>query len=744
MEKTKNKKQDNKIPEPPKFRLNDIPKPPDIEKKEDKKNIFSKIFHKGKNIKEEKKKNSFKKQDSLFNKKKNKEITLDDLPEPPKIKSLQTPLEKKSNHVHNKPLINIPTPDNIPKFDYSKIDNSNKKKHLKTPGIPKFNNLSKKKASLTNEFHKEDIPSPPHLDKTKKKDKKIPFPNKKGFFSKIVNKFKKQEKPKKSEIRSKPQPIHEVKPIENKPIKLDLPPPPPPKSIQIEKPKKSLPPETPSIPEITQDFKPEPISSIFDQKSEDKATPKIKKDKSPIKKEKPVSEKKIEKELNEKIKIKEKPKTPLIKVKGIGKKREKEFIKKFDIKYAEELIEKDLKHITKKTKLSKKQAKKIIKSAKQILKKKKKVTQKKNKKNKDITALISELEEEKKELDKLREEGIKGLPEIKGHEDILNLLEKLEKKKLELMDYENNLKEKEKRLSSVKKTYKRDADYLDNLKRTLDHDIRERTQYLIDLEKEFFQKGQEIAKRESKLETRKEELDSREEELSLNEKRIKTKIHELEDKQITLDAREKKLNKLRKELEEQEELLEEKEKELENSEKEYVQRLKTLKTHEEKTNTELNKRKRDLDKKEKELKKLKRRIDKKERTIDIEDRALDYAESKLEDERQKLEDDEFKQYLHEKLGMIKESGVNINDMNKAQNIRVPDLQETPQTIYNLIEKCRHLVKQERTKEAKLFYNRIRERFYNTKNISPDEKESLHNVIRSLYDEIHLADLEIKY
>ena len=42
-------------------------------------------------------------------------------------------------------------------------------------------------------------------------------------------------------------------------------------------------------------------------------------------------------------------------------------------------------------------------------------------------------------------------------------------------------------------------EHIEKLKRRLDHDIRERTQYLINLEKEYFQKAQDLAKKQSQV-----------------------------------------------------------------------------------------------------------------------------------------------------------------------------------------------------------------------------------------------------
>ncbi len=446
----------------------------------------------------------------------------------------------------------------------------------------------------------------------------------------------------------------------------------------------------------------------------------------------------IHKEITEPDAIPEDIPTPLTDLKGVGEKTALTLKKKLKVNSAEELAEHDHEHVAKKTKIPKAKAKAIIEHAKRIAKAKIKKSVKKEKSS--IADLIEQLDTEKKELARLKKEGLKDLPEVKGHDDILKLLERLEKKKLELIDYENKLKDKEGNLHSVSHAYKRDAEYLDSLKRRLDHDVRERTQYLINLEKEFFNRGQELSKRQSKVELKEQELSEKEKFLKENETDMKKRQHELEDREITLNAKENQLKKLMKELDRQEELLKKKEKELAAADEKYMKRIEALEKHEKDTNKLLDEKKAQLEARAKELKKKDHEISKKERAVDIEDRALDYAQTNLENERQKLEDDEFRQYLHEKLGVMKETGITVGDIGKAKEIKVPDLTEKPQTVYDLVDKCRHLLKLGRTQEAKIFYNQIREKFYKLSFVSAAEKENLHNTVRALYDEINLAEL----
>ncbi|MBU0758066.1 MAG: hypothetical protein KKF44_08400, partial [Nanoarchaeota archaeon] len=229
--------------------------------------------------------------------------------------------------------------------------------------------------------------------------------------------------------------------------------------------------------------------------------------------------------------------------------------------------------------------------------------------------------------------------------------------------------------------------------------------------------------------------------LKENEKELRLKLHELEDREINISAKEKSLKKILQQLEKQELLLKKKEEELAGSDIRFVKRMEVLKQHEIETDKLLRQKQKEILDREKELKRLEKDLEKRERVVDIEDRALNYAETEVETQRKKLEDDEFRQYLHEKLGLMKESGININDIQQSQVIKVPDLQEHRETIQDLIAKCRHMVKLGRTREAKLFYNKIRQLFYSLTFPTKSEKENLFNTVRLIYDEINLAEME---
>ena len=112
----------------------------------------------------------------------------------------------------------------------------------------------------------------------------------------------------------------------------------------------------------------------------------------------------------------------------------------------------------------------------------------------------------------------------------------------------------------------------------------------------------------------------------------------------------------------------------------------------------------------------------------------------METEKSKLLDDQFEQYLSDQLGNLKTTGISMDDMDIVKNISLPKQGKKHETIYELIDTCKDLLKRKKVNEAKVFYNQLRERYYDKKFSSEKEKESVHNSIRSLYDEINLADI----
>lgn len=434
--------------------------------------------------------------------------------------------------------------------------------------------------------------------------------------------------------------------------------------------------------------------------------------------------------------------TPLAEVKGVGPVREKK-LKRAGIKTAEDLAGHDHKKLARKIKIPETHAREIITNAKKITRIKERLKETKAKETKGISQVIKQLEEEKKDLDIMQKKDKiteDKLIEIEGHKELIDVLQALEKKRKELVDQEEKLAQKEIKLSQNDDTYRRDMEHIENLKRRLDHDVRERTQYLINLEKEYFQKAQALAKKQSEVEVREKALAEKEEYAKQKEAGLRLKANEIEDRSISLETKEKKYEKIMKDLEKQDLALKEKEDDLLKRESEYMKKLDILDNHERTILKNLEEKRKSLESKEKEVSMREGRLHTKERTIDKKSVAVEYAKGIIEEEKGKLVDDEFEQYLHEQLGLLKGSGINIDDINMSKNISVPDFSSKSKTIYQLIDTCRDLVKNSRVTEAKVFYNQVRDKYYGTSFSNPKEKESVHNLVRSLYDEINLADI----
>ena len=432
--------------------------------------------------------------------------------------------------------------------------------------------------------------------------------------------------------------------------------------------------------------------------------------------------------------------TPLSEVKGVGPKRQRA-LKKAGIKTAESLAKHDHKKVAKKIKIPESHAKKIVSHAKKITKIKKKLSTPKKKKGQDITDIISSLETERKAIDRLKKQESMDedkLLELEGHKEIVKVLEKLEKKRYELQNLQDNLIAKEKNLDGNKNSYRRDLEYIDNLKRRLDHDVRERTQYLINLEKEYFQKAQKLATQKSEVELKNKTQTQKELLLKDQEHVLKEKLHDIEDRDITIETKEKKLNKIMEDLDKQDITLREKEEDLIKRESEYLKKLDVLESHEKSILKNLENKRKSLESKEKEVKMREDRLHKTQRNIDKKEVAVEYAKGVMQEEKSKLIDDEFEQYLHDQL--TGSGNINFKDVNTLQNLKIPDLGNSNTSVYKLHDTCKALIKQNKVAEAKVYYNQLRDRYYGLNYSNIQEKETVHNMIRSLYDEINLADM----
>jgi nucleotidyltransferase/DNA polymerase involved in DNA repair len=574
------------------------------------------------------------------------------------------------------------------------------------------------------------IPPPPDVNTPQASI--LPPPAKKGFFSKLFGKKPKEEK---EDIAIPPPVILEE---EKEEVTVDL------------KPSTDdsfAPPELENASEI--ELPPQIDSSFEAEKSHETSLNDLNKD---FEDEDWYEEGKNFQKEEERIKEAEKfrehemleegekflEKIPVTKVKGVGPARAKK-LKKAGIKHAGHLAKHDHKKLAKKAKIPEAHAKEIISNAKKIAKIRSRLKETKIKSEQGISAIVKQLESERKTIEKLQKES--GLDEdkliqLEGHKDLINVLEKLESRRKTLTEQEEKLAEKETKLAAHDDTYRREVEQIEKLRRRLDHDVRERTQYLINLEKEYFQKAQILAKKQSEVEVKEKEIEEKSKFFKEKELSIKSLVSELEDRTISIQAKEQKFEKIMKELEKQDTLLKEKEDDLLKRESEYMKKLDALETHEKVILKDLEDKRKRLESKEKEIEIREKRVHTKERTIDKKSVAVEYAQNILEEEKNKLVDDEFEQYLHEQLGMAKESNISVTDMNMVKGIPT---NVKGNSIYDLVDTCRDLIKSNRVNDAKIFYNQIRDRYYGS-SLTGKEKEAIHNMLRTLYDEINLADI----
>jgi predicted flap endonuclease-1-like 5' DNA nuclease len=429
--------------------------------------------------------------------------------------------------------------------------------------------------------------------------------------------------------------------------------------------------------------------------------------------------------------------TPLSEVKGVGPKRAQK-LKRAGIKSAESLAKHSHKELAKKLNLAPSQARSIVQNAQKItsIKKKIKDVAADTKKKKSISDVVRNLELEKSSLDRLSESDT---IELEGHKEILGVLGKLEKKRSELIEMQQKVAEKEKELHAGNQTYKRDADYIDNLKRRLDHDVRERTQYLMNLEKEYFQKAQVLARMQSEVDIKDKQLAEREQFVKDKESEVKRKLNDLHDRDITLGSKEKKLGKMMDDLEKQDSLLKEKEEDLVSREEEYLKKLDILEKHEKTILRNLEEKRVNLSKKEKEIEARESRLHTEQRNVDKKTVAVEYAKNIVEQQKGKLIDDEFEQYLRDQLGHIDSAGIGKGDVMALTNMNIP-LEDKNRSFKQLIDNCRSMIRSSKVAEAKVYYNQLRDRYYAATFDDPKEKDQLHSTIRQLYDEINLADI----
>ena len=182
-----------------------------------------------------------------------------------------------------------------------------------------------------------------------------------------------------------------------------------------------------------------------------------------------------------------------------------------------------------------------------------------------------------------------------------------------------------------------------------------------------------------------------------------------------------------------------KEEDLVKRESEYLKKLDILEDHEKSILKNLEDKRTRLEKKEKELKLREKRLHKTQRNVDKKEVAVEYAKDVIESQKSKLIDNEFEQYLHDELNKMN-GGISRSNIDLVTNLKIPGLEKESRTIYQLINQCKDMLTQNKVDEAKVYYNQVRDRYYQSGFSGKQEKEAIHNMIRSLYDEINLSDI----
>jgi len=363
-------------------------------------------------------------------------FSLDDLPEPPQLDS-EDFTDEKNNAPIDKAMQDtaLPLPLVGDKKELAAVKKQDDKVHkdgLKIEDVPMPSKPKPKKGFLSNIFKK----------KVAKSDKKANPVKKEGFFSKMFKKKKISSSSTKALTEEK---------IDLAPLRDDAFAPP-----DLNDPISNL---DPTMDKLDKKID---LNVLAEPKKENKLEPttdKLDKKLELNDLEEPKKEEKLEPGANDEI-----PpdwliegehyaeSTPLTEVKGIGPAKEK-LLKDAGIETAEHLIKHDHKEITKKTKIRKKHAKKILAAANKITNQPAKS---------GISQIIHELEQEKKAIEELQNSRIKddNIIELEGHKDLMEILKKLESKRIILQKQEKELRDKEEKLSQHHEVYRKDVNYV--------------------------------------------------------------------------------------------------------------------------------------------------------------------------------------------------------------------------------------------------------------------------------------------
>lgn len=232
---------------------------------------------------------------------------------------------------------------------------------------------------------------------------------------------------------------------------------------------------------------------------------------------------------------------------------------------------------------------------------------------------------------------------------------------------------------------RREQVYLENMKRRMDQEIRERHSHLDSKHKEIEEREKDVSEKEQELVKREFEAVKKEKEVQ----EILDLKEQVEDLKVSLEYQKQRIEELKSELAIKDSELREREIELDERE-EKLKELEHVQEHEQELiaeNTQLK------------------------TEVDEEDDAIEYLERELERQRKEFE----------------EKMLALN----AESIKTPDAIET---IHQLITECYVELSQGNTRNVRATYNKIRE-VYTLEGRAHDKNKAVHKEILRLYDDI---------
>jgi hypothetical protein len=283
---------------------------------------------------------------------------------------------------------------------------------------------------------------------------------------------------------------------------------------------------------------------------------------------------------------------------------------------------------------------------------------------------------------------------------------------------------------------RRYAHYLDNLKRRVDHETRERTNQAVGFEKD-------LKAREKKLDAIEENILKKETEMMAQEKqysKIKQLQQELEDKDITLNCQKEEITEVHKKLRSKEAALKNLEKELTKKEKALLRAEKNLE--------------KETQKEEGTLKKLQRLyVDKDALKVQLreEDEAIGYLSHMIDDkeEHYRMELERLKEVLATKgtaaSGISKEPvTVKIQKQDatipKPKATKVSGTEQLSVEVEDLLSQCYGMISSGDVPGAKSAYKKVCHVYKRLKSEKGEDDILIYHKVLELYDDIGLAEV----